>query len=842
MENKELFTEIYKNYGFGGDESRSGGGSSLDATKSIREKIVELIKEKNIFSIVDIPCGDFNWMKEIVGEFKSYIGGDIVEKCISSNNDLYGDDAIKFIVHDLLHDPIPDGDLLILRDIIGHYCLDDGKRIMRNIINSKCKYLLSTSFYNINNKEYYKTHVNQDITNGRWYCLNLMSPPFNFPEPELIFEEDAKVDDYDNGMRKILGLWEIEKLRLGNYIDITKISTSDDSWINDIFNQFHSKKGVVIFLEDMVDGDKPVIKNVIEINKGKLEDEQKSIKKEKQNLTVVTGLWDIDRPGRSFDTYIDQFKNVLDIDCNLFIHIQKKYEHIVWENKHRNKDNTFVKIYELEDIKELFGCFWDKVQFIRQNPNWYNQSVWLPGSPQAVLEYYNPIVMSKYSMLHNASVWNPFTTDYFIWLDAGITFTVYEKYFTEQRVLDKIIPHLKTFLFLSYPYDAVNEIHGFTYKDMNRYAGETVKYVCRGGLFGGHKDIIHEGNSTYWHLVNNSLDEGLMGTEESIFAIMAYKEPHIYRRYALDENGLIVKFIDDLDKDKVELVQIPKTLINIPIALYDLDKIKTNVYILTFNFPEQLQFTINSMEKVPEWLTIPHLVLIDNSTTDEPANANKLIAEKYNMEYIRMETNTGICGGRQKAAEHFHESDADYMLFFEDDMTINSVEMEGKFCRNGFRKYIPNLYRIIHKIMMKENFDFLKLSFTEVYFDNDKALPWYNVPQSVRTRDWPDYDKLPTSGLDPNSPPTIYKHVKVCDGVSYLLGEVNYANWPMIVSKDGNKKIFIDTKWAHPYEQTWSSHVYNLIKDGKINAGLLLASPIWHERIKHYKPEERREN
>jgi glycosyltransferase involved in cell wall biosynthesis len=248
------------------------------------------------------------------------------------------------------------------------------------------------------------------------------------------------------------------------------------------------------------------------------------------------------------------------------------------------------------------------------------------------------------------------------------------------------------------------------------------------------------------------------------------------------------------------------------------------------------------MEKVPEWLTKPHLVLIDNSTDESAVIGNKAIAEKYNFEYIKMDKNTGICGGRQKAADHFHESDADFYLFHEDDMCINPPELEGQFCRNGFRKYIPNLYDIIHKIMLKENFDFLKMSFTEVYFDNDKALPWYNVPQNIRTRDWPEYDKLPITGLDPNSPLAKYNHINVCDGVAYINGEINYCNWPMIVSKDGNKKMFIDTKWANPYEQTWSSFIYQLEKEGKINAGLLLASPIWHERIKYYQPEERREN
>jgi FkbM family methyltransferase len=571
----------------------------------------------------------------------------------------------------------------------------------------------------------------------------------------------------------------------------------------------------------------------------------KEINVTNNDITVVTGLWNIGRPGRDFSHYIEHFKKFLEIPVNMFIYIPQEYEYLIWEK--RSKENTFVKICELNYLKNLYEPFWNQTQSIRNNPKWFNstgEGGWLKNSPQATLEWYNPIVQSKMFLLNDATIWNPFNCEYFIWLDAGITNTVYDQSLIDERALDNIIPYLNSFLFLSYPYESAGEIHGFNFERMNRYAGDTVKYVCRGGLFGGKKDVIHQANGTYYSTLMSSLNEGYMGTEESIFSIMSYREPHIYRRYALDGNGLIGKFIQDLISKNAVLEPIPESKPSalITVSDYDLLKLKTNLYILTFNFPEQLQNTISSMEKVPEWLSIPHLVLLDNSTDENAIAGNKIIAEKYNFEYIKMSHNTGICGGRQFAAEHFGASNADFMFFFEDDMTVNSPELEGQYCRNGFRKYIPNLYTILHKIMLKENFDFLKMSFTEVYFDNDKALPWYNVPQHIRTRDWPKYDKLPITGLDPNSPSTKYSHIKILDGVAYATGEVNYCNWPMIVSKEGNQKMFIDTKWAHPFEQTWSSHMYQLIKEGKLSPGLLLASPIWHERIIYYKPEERREN
>lgn len=561
-----------------------------------------------------------------------------------------------------------------------------------------------------------------------------------------------------------------------------------------------------------------------------------------QNMTIVTGLWNIGRNGRPFDHYIENFKRFLDIPQNLFIYIPKEYEYLVWEK--RTPQNTYVKIYELEDVKNLYAPFWDKTQEIRTSPDWLNLAGWLSESPQASLEWYNPIVQSKMFMLNDASIWNPFETEYFFWLDAGITNTVPYTHLVENNALNTLTDYSNPFLFLSYSYEAHNEIHGFRYDKMNEFARNKVDYVCRGGLFGGHKQQLNEANSTYYSVLSRTLNEGYMGTEESIFTIMSYNEPHLYKRFELDSNGLIVKFTQALIDNNVTIVEPQEKPTGNTIKYTDNDvyKYKTNLYILTFNFPEQVLHTIKSMEKTPEWLIRPHLVLIDNSTDQQAKVRNVEIANQYGFEYIDMNGNTGICGGRQKAAEHFHDSDADFMFFFEDDMTVNPPEYDGQYCRNGFRKYIPNLYNIVHKIMLKDEFDFLKLTFTEVFFDNDKQCSWYNVPQHIRTRDWPNYDRLPVQGLDPNVPLTNFNNIKNMDGVCFIDGEIYYANWPMIVSKKGNQKMFIDTKWTYPYEQTWMSHMYQMTREGSLRPAVLLAAPIWHDRIMHYKPEERREN
>jgi hypothetical protein len=60
MELSEKFKKIFANNEWGGSESRSGTGSSLDITKRLRMELPFLFLKYDIKSILDIPCGDFN--------------------------------------------------------------------------------------------------------------------------------------------------------------------------------------------------------------------------------------------------------------------------------------------------------------------------------------------------------------------------------------------------------------------------------------------------------------------------------------------------------------------------------------------------------------------------------------------------------------------------------------------------------------------------------------------------------------------------------------------------------------------------------------------------------------
>ena len=548
------------------------------------------------------------------------------------------------------------------------------------------------------------------------------------------------------------------------------------------------------------------------------------------NSTIVTGIWDLGRDNlsegwaRPFQHYIDNFITLLKSlkDIPLIVFIDKEHEYIVWE--YRDKSNTVVYNHSKQQFNGQFFPFFDEVQQIRNNPDWYDQAGWLKDSAQGSMEYYNPMVMSKMFLLHNAKCYNPFNTEYMFWLDGGITNTVHPGYFSHDKVIEKIQNITDKFLFICFPYETTSEIHGFSIQKMREFSNSnTVNRVARGGFFGGHIDYISKANELYYSLLNDSLKSGNMGTEESIFTIMTYLEPDIFKYEMIKDDGLISTFFEKV-KNNGTLVQ--------ETGKPQREKYTNNdliLYINAFNSPEQLQMVLDSFEKYDQnFLTKTRKILLNNTTKEELFPRYDEINKKYNFEEIR-HGNQGICRSRQISAEHFADSGSKYMMFFEDDMLL---DFHGN-CSFGFNKRVDNFFDTCIKIMNNEHYDFLKMSFSEFYGNNGDQWSWHNVPSEKRIKYFGNINK---------KPPTNFTCIKNYKGTPYAEGDVYYCNWPHIIDQEGNKKLFLDTKWDNPFEQTWMSHIYTLTKEQKIKPAILLASPITHNRVHFYEASERKEN
>jgi hypothetical protein len=555
-----------------------------------------------------------------------------------------------------------------------------------------------------------------------------------------------------------------------------------------------------------------------------------------KNVTIVTGLWDLGRGNlegwgkRDFQQYKDRFFELLQSDTQMCIWIPKELEEEVLQIRGNKPTQLYFK--ELEDFKTWFP-FFDKLQEIRTDPNWVNFAGWLSESPQGALEYYNPMMMCKMFMVNDSAINNPFNSEYFYWIDGGLTNTVSQGYFNHNNVLNNLENYtdsINKFTFIQYPYEGNEEIHGFERKKMAEYCGVSfVDKISRGGFWGGTKEQIHQINSIYYDLLDDTINKGYMGADECLFTILTYRYPELIHPFLVEGNGLIWPFFENLIKYKDKISK------QVPFS-----KIKPIIYVLTYNFPSQFEKLCQSFELVDKnFLEKSRKILLNNSIDRTTDIAYDQLCEKYGFEQVHKD-NIGICGGRQWCAEHFEESDGDYYMFFEDDMFLHPDN--NNICKMGFKRYINNLFDKSLKIIHHEKYDFLKLSFSEFYGDNSVQWAWYNIPQNIREKYFPNKNQLPVIGTDVNAPKTQYNQIKQINDLTYIEGETHYCNWPMWVSREGNRKIFLDTKWAHPFEQTWMSYVFQQQKENKIQSAILLLSPINHDRFEFYPGEERREN
>ena len=205
----ETFIEIYKNNFWNSKESVSGKGSDSLQTEIIVQEIPKLLEKFKVSSMHDIPCGDFNWMKQVELKGVYYLGSDIVPELIDANTKNFSSSSINFKLTDITNDSLPMVDLIFTRDCLVHFSYDDTRSALLNIIASGSKYLLATS--------YVERERNYDIATGEWRPINLERKPYNFPTPLLSINENSTEDDGENPDKSLL-LWEIKELAKSIYL------------------------------------------------------------------------------------------------------------------------------------------------------------------------------------------------------------------------------------------------------------------------------------------------------------------------------------------------------------------------------------------------------------------------------------------------------------------------------------------------------------------------------------------------------------------------------------------------------------------------------------------------
>ena len=190
-----IFSQIYANgvwVEHKNQDSLSGVGSTQLATGELVVQLSTFLRDVGCRKLVDIGCGDFNWMRNVEGNF-DYLGIDVVPRIIDANNAKYKNDKRRFICMDAARMAIESGDYAICREVLFHLSFRDGLQLLRNIKAAGFKCVLLTTDKSI--------WFNSDIRNGDSRRINLSKSPFRFPEPWRELRDDKVAKE------RVLAVW-----------------------------------------------------------------------------------------------------------------------------------------------------------------------------------------------------------------------------------------------------------------------------------------------------------------------------------------------------------------------------------------------------------------------------------------------------------------------------------------------------------------------------------------------------------------------------------------------------------------------------------------------------------
>lgn len=178
-----LFGEIYRGKVWGGSEMDffSGGGSHDPEVvnphvQRVREFLASLGQP---LTVIDLGCGDFNVGNRLTDLATTYIACDVVGALIERNRQLFVKNNLTFLRLDAIVDLLPQGDVVIVKQVFQHLRNDQIMAILRKMkpfnVWIVCEHLPATQDFTPNIDK----RAGPDNRLGRNSGIVVTAPPFN---------------------------------------------------------------------------------------------------------------------------------------------------------------------------------------------------------------------------------------------------------------------------------------------------------------------------------------------------------------------------------------------------------------------------------------------------------------------------------------------------------------------------------------------------------------------------------------------------------------------------------------------------------------------------------------
>lgn len=260
------------------------------------------------------------------------------------------------------------------------------------------------------------------------------------------------------------------------------------------------------------------------------------------SVTLVTSLYDIGRSkldGRTWDEYLDWFSKTLKLKSPMVVFVDESLVDFV----EQNRNGLPTKIVKEQIEKAPYYYLKDRIDNVIQSEE-YLSKISDSSRIECKSSLYNIIQYSKFGWLDKASDENYFNSEYFLWVDAGLSRFFYDidlnnPYPGEnaKQSLMEIKDSILIQVFLSYYPDLANS------KELSKdYLKDNRSYIM-GGMFGAGKESIKKFRPIVDNILDEMLSDNLINNEQIALGYLYKKHPdlfveffneaHLHRSYEL---------------------------------------------------------------------------------------------------------------------------------------------------------------------------------------------------------------------------------------------------------------------------------------------------------------------
>lgn len=260
------------------------------------------------------------------------------------------------------------------------------------------------------------------------------------------------------------------------------------------------------------------------------------------SVTLVTSLYDINRSnldGRTWDEYLKWFSKTLQLKSPMVVFVDKDLVEFV----NQNRKNLPTKILE-EPINQIpYYHLKERMDAVIESEE-YQSKISDPNRIECKSSLYNIIQYSKFGWLEKASDENYFNSEYFLWVDAGLSRFFYDMDLNNpypsdnaKQSLLEIKDNILIQVFLSYYPDLANA------KELDEdYLKDNRSYIM-GGMLGVGKESIKKFRPIVDDILDQMLSDNLINNEQIALGYLYKKHPdlfveffnesHLHRSYEL---------------------------------------------------------------------------------------------------------------------------------------------------------------------------------------------------------------------------------------------------------------------------------------------------------------------